>query len=109
MVILLRMSSIEAPLVAADPEQQLQTVSLFDQYREEEVTIRGVTGKLGSLIALCPVPREEMSPEAEHGWTRNVLVEAGKIDEKDCPAELADYVKKNYQGPRPLPILSPQN
>lgn len=73
-------------------ETDLVNPSLFELYRDQEVTIRGVTGKMGDLIKLCPVPESEMSPQSKEEWTANILIESGV----DIPDENVSETTKEY-------------
>lgn len=74
-----------SPEIAAEP-----SASLFERYRGQEVTYKGVTGTLESLIQLCPVPHEEMDPQRIEVWSANILRESGI----ELPPELDEAKKK---------------
>lgn len=73
---------------AAQQDADISEASLFEQNREREITFRGVTATLETLVKLCPVDLSEKSPEAIEEYTRKILVESG------VEVEIIDQVAK---------------
>lgn len=75
------------------PTSEIAPVSLFEQYADVEVTIKGVTGMLKNLVALCPVDEKDMDPLKKEQWTADMLIDAGYEISTDQLAEpVAEYV-----------------
>lgn len=79
--------------VGPDAEQlaavQAGEITMFEVYADRVVTVKGVTGKIGDLIALCPKPLEEMTPDSINDWTADILTQSGY----ELPEELVAMVK----------------
>ena len=82
------------PAVEVGPDiEQLRAVqagemTMFEVYADRVVTVKGVTGKIGDLIALCPKPLDEMTPDSINDWTADILVQSGY----ELPDEFAEMV-----------------
>ncbi|HSX27196.1 MAG TPA: hypothetical protein VLG25_00245 [Patescibacteria group bacterium] len=76
------------------PETVAPAASLFESNLDRVVTIKGVTGPIGSLIRLCPVPESEMDPERKEQWTADILIEAGEdVSNMSMSEATAAYVE----------------
>ena len=72
---------------------QSENQSLFDSFAEQQVTIKGVSGRLSDLIALCPVREDETDPLKKDEWTLNILTESGvAVRDDQIPSELVELI-----------------
>ncbi|HSX36640.1 MAG TPA: hypothetical protein VLG13_00760 [Patescibacteria group bacterium] len=64
-------------VLAGASEHVAAELSLLDRFSDEVVTFRGVTAPLGTLVNLCPIPKDQMQPEKVEEYASKILQESG--------------------------------
>lgn len=84
------MPKFQELLISAEQQEAFQAgqINLLDIYGNHEVTFKGITAPLNNLVALCPVPKDEMDTQKINNWTANILIESGQ----ELPESITAFV-----------------